>query len=158
MAVLFNFIFCIFGIKKYNKIKPLVIPDHIHKTIKQTKILLLEYERFINDLFPIIGDLTFILQSSAYHTRNSYIAKINALINKLEVDFHLFDNINTIELSNNYIMSFSRKLKDIDTIFKTNIRLLNDLDSLTIEHSLTYSKSFLDIFDRSKKPHFVNIV
>ncbi len=135
---------------KNNKIKPIIIPDHITIIINTIKNTLLEYEQFINNIFPIDIQESIIITFNIYHNKNNYVAKLNALLNKLEVDLN--NNQYLRDIYNTHRRLFKHKIKHIHKLFVNNINHLNNLDKLKITNSLTYSKSFLNLFKNNIYP------
>jgi hypothetical protein len=156
MNTSYNCLFCTFFFKKPNKIIPIVIPNNIQICINNINYLLLRYERFINDIFPEDINITFVLPSDVYHTKTKYVAEFKALLLRLEVEFNLINNPIMIEMRDKYVNKLTKKSNEIHKIFTRNIQLLNNLNTLQVEESLIYSKSFIGLFEYTRLPKFIS--
>lgn len=153
MTLILNFYFFKLTLfKKTNLIHPFYIPSNIQIIINKIKFNLLEYERFVNTVFPTDIETVFILPANTYHTKNEYTAKINALINSIEVELDSLNNYIINDMITNINIKFIQQLEEITNTFIINIKLLNELNNLAIQESLFYSKSFTDLFKDSHLP------
>jgi hypothetical protein len=158
----FKYILYLFSRKKDSRVFPEtylhVDTKHIIACYNKLKLVVKEYSSFVEQTIPMPDNIegVYILSSYKYDKRYYYINHFEALYDSIlnELSYRGISKA-LIKYVTFKINVHKRIFDEIDALFTTSIKMLNNNNKLVVCDSAVYTASFVNLFKETELPPFL---